>query len=402
MDHPKYQLINGNCLEVLKQLPDNSIHCVCTSPPYFLMRDYGLPKTTWEDGWVGCLGLEPSPEMYVSHMVEIFREIKRVLHKTGTCWLNLGDKYAGDTGGRGNYANVTDKQNSNLGSLSISKTVKWNHPTIKKKDAIGIPWMVAFALRTDGWYLRSDIIWLKPNCLPGSYTDRPVLAHEYIFLLSKSERYYYDHIAVQEPAAWDRWGKQTIKKGNQGTASWIEEKGKEELEEKTHKNKRTVWSIPTANFPEAHFAVMPNALVEPCVLAGTSAGGCCPECGNPLVRKVDKERVATRPGKNNKHDSTEMANRDPGRHITTYETKGWEKTCNHDFVEPVPCKVMDIFNGAATVGEVALSKDRDYIGIELNPEYIEISRRRLEKIDPIFIEESEIFKIGDINDTNKS
>jgi len=217
-------------------IPDNSVDCVVTSPPYWGLRDYDTN---------GQVGLESTPEEYCTVMVEVFREVWRVLKPTGTLWLNLGDSYASDTKG------------------------------LKSKDLVGIPWRVAFALQADGWYLRSDIIWSKPNPMPESVTDRPTKAHEYVFLLTKSPRYYYDDDAIKEPSTEMRSGNHSRKANHQdnranfGVSIPYEPDG-------TGRNKRSVWEITTQSYPEAHFATFPEKLVEPCILAG------CPPSGTVL------------------------------------------------------------------------------------------------------------------------
>ena len=261
-----------------------SVDCVVTSPPYWGLRDYGV---------TGQIGDEATHGEYVAHMVEVFREVWRVLKPEGTLWLNLGDSYAGS----GKGPSVRPEQH-------MPGATRKPPPGIKPKDLVGIPWRVAFALQDDGWWLRSDIIWSKPNPMPESVTDRPTRAHEYLFLLTKSARYHYDSDAIREPAEWARWGKQTVVKGTPGTGSWIGQRSKEELHERARatdkqrghgrrhagfndrwdamtreeqwamgRNKRDVWEIATRPYAEAHFATFPEALVDPCILAGCPVGG---------------------------------------------------------------------------------------------------------------------------------
>ena len=723
MKDPRYQIIQGNTLDILKKLPDNSIHCCVTSPPYFNLRSY-LPSDHADKH--NEIGSEKSPEEYVEKMVELFREVKRVLRKDGTCWLNIGDSYANDKGGRGRYP-ASKKQCSNKGSM-FEDTKKWKHSSIKKGDMIGIPWLLAFALREDGWYLRSDIIWClsrstylyvksqkgempmtvrelsrlnpstiklwnghkwvkmlgmsksgriekqieiilrsgerircsknhtwptknkglvkaidlktgdimercvlpepetpicpefipdnigwliglylaegslsggdqaiqissnvdeteyrlskiepivkkyggkvscfytggkgasiniyskiilslirnyihgnnaknkslkvscwqrnnaflkfllegyldgdghkdpknsryrigftrnynlerdmriicsrlnyiltlnpsiseikklnkfypsfrgeirinksqhfncksreeiieiktakvstywdigvdsddhlfslssgilthnsKPNVMPSSVKNRPTSSHEHVFLLTKNSKYFYDYFSIVETVAkeskkryeYSFGGKKnkTLKESNNPTAIVGDR------EYKPYKNKRDVWIINNKPFKKAHFAVMPLELAETCIKAGSSEKGCCPECGSPMNRILDKKRVATRPGKNNKADSTKMANLDPQRHIAVYggEDK-WVIDCEHYFSDTEPCIVLDPFNGAGTTGVAAVRNGRNYIGIELNKEYIDIAKERLKTVDPLVIEEKEIFNIGE-------
>jgi DNA modification methylase len=319
------KIYQGDVLKVLKTFPDESIHCCVTSPPYWGLRDYGLE---------GQLGLESTPEEYVEKMVEVFREVKRVLRKDGILWLNLGDTYAG-SGKAGNNPEY-QKRHMQFGKIEIKERMGKPIPSmkigLKPKDLVGIPWMVAFALRADGWYLRQDIIWHKPNPMPESVKDRCTKAHEYIFLLSKSRHYYYDQEAIKEPAAYDG-RKDTLLKGSpkyekgvlpgqvaHSMAARGHERWKKNERGEYVRNKRSVWTIPTKPFKEAHFATFPEKLIEPCILAG------CPEGGI----------------------------------------------------------VLDPFMGSGTTAVVALKHNRNYIGIELNPEYIKIAEKRVSECDVIF------------------
>lgn len=256
-------LHKGNALDVLKGLPDGSARCCVTSPPYWGLRDYGEP---------GQLGLEPTPEEYVAKMVEIFREVRRVLAVDGTLWLNLGDSYNGSQqkGGKG-YISGSGKSNP-----WIENSKPRNVANLKPKDLVGIPWRVAFALQADGWYLRSDIIWAKPNPMPESVTDRPTKAHEYIFLMSKSERYYYDGDAVREPqsiSSIERWNGNNYRRNPQVSkkTGHLQTNKEQSLGcNPLGRNKRSVWTVSTQPFPGAHFAVFPPSLIKPCILAGSA------------------------------------------------------------------------------------------------------------------------------------
>ena len=267
-------------------IPDNSVDCVVTSPPYWGLRDYGLE----EQG----IGLEQTPEEYCANMVEVFREVWRVLKPTGTLWLNLGDSYAGSTTlGR----NDVDRKYPG----SINKGLEAAHGTrqmpngLKSKDLVGIPWRVAFALQADGWYLRSDIIWSKPNPMPESVTDRPTKAHEYVFLLTKSPRYYYDADAIRETA--QDWGARdrSNNKTHSGLTGLAPHSGLTGAHDGDQgRNKRSVWEITTQPYPEAHFATYPEKLVEPCILAG------CPQDGvvlDPFAGSGTTLAVAQRLGR---------------------------------------------------------------------------------------------------------
>jgi DNA modification methylase len=364
------KIYQGDALSVLKTFPDNSIDTCITSPPYFQQRDYGT--ATWIGGDPNCdhkpkfkksrsatvgndvkdigktyydsvckkcgavrddkqIGLEATPEMYVQNIVEIFREVRRVLKKEGTLWINLGDTYNGSGkassgGGRGEHSKI---QQGSEGSLQIE--FRTEIEGYKPKDLIGIPWMVGFALRSDGWYLRQDIIWHKKNCMPASVTDRCTTAHEYIFLMSKSLRYYYDQKSILEPAQFDG-RKDTFFKGSikykdsgqtfaeRGHEIWKKEND-ENGEEVFVRNKRSVWEVNLRPFREAHFAVFPGKLVIPMIKAGCPKGGI----------------------------------------------------------------VLDPFIGSGTVAIESRRLERNFIGIELNPKYIEMANKRIKQKLGIFL-----------------
>jgi DNA modification methylase len=298
----------GDALAVLRRMRSRTVHCCVTSPPYFGLRDYGVD---------GQIGLESTPEAYVAKMVAVFREVRRVLRDDGTCWLNLGDSYATTTKGDGGH---NPKQDSNHGSWIPDR--KWSiAPGLKPKDLIGIPWRVAFALQADGWYLRSDIIWHKPNPMPESVRDRPTKAHEYLFLLSKSERYYYDAGAIAERSIdpeshrgrGRRFSDAFTQSDPQGKAATRTGFAKLTGRVFSTRNRRSVWTVTPKPFKGAHFATFPPKLIEPCILAGSPVGG----------------------------------------------------------------RVLDPFNGAGTTGLVAVQCGRRYVGIDINPEYLAMSRERI-------------------------
>jgi len=300
------KILQGDAKAVLTTLDSKSVNCCVTSPPYYGLRDYG------EDEQVG---LEDTPEKYVERIVDIFREVKRVLKDDGTLWLNLGDSYNGNKKG-----NPETNKNPNVVNDSFEKKL-WKGA--KTKDLIGIPWMVAFALRADGWYLRQDIIWHKPNPMPESVKDRCTKSHEYIFLLSKSQKYYYDYEAILEPFTENsdmeyrknlRLGKSYKSGDNNPYKKNTPLAGNRKMTElREGKNKRSVWKVPTKPYKEAHFATYPEKLIEPCILAG------CPEGG----------------------------------------------------------VVLDPFSGAGTTSLVCKNLNRKYINIELNPEYVVLQKERL-------------------------
>lgn len=357
----------GDCLNVLRAMPDNSVHCCVTSPPYWGLRDYGHD---------GQIGLEDTPEAYVARMVEVFREVKQVLRNDGTLWLNLGDSYNGSqqTGGTKSISGTGKSQpHGGLAKKAVG---------LKPKDLVGIPWRVAFALQADGWWLRQDIIWHKPNPMPESVTDRCTKSHEYVFLLTKSKQYFYDAEAVKEPAiyAGDNRGARSDSRRGTKCNSMSGITG-------NFRNKRSVWTITTKPYSGAHFAVMPMDLVEPCIKAGTSEKGCCPTCGNPWERVVNSIRVMRhelpkddpnyRPARYaRKSNGTDDYANGGAQAFSKTTTTGWIPTCTCGG-DPVPCTVLDPFSGSGTVGVVSTKLSRNYVGIELNPEYLALSEQRL-------------------------
>ena len=301
-------LYHGKCLDVLRQLPDGLVNTGVTSPPYFGLRDYGVD---------GQIGLEPTPEEFVASLVEVFREFKRVLRDDGTLWVNLGDSYNA-AGRSGHGTRIGFKQGTNRASDTGADNCRPSVATLKEKDLIGIPWRVAFALQADGWYLRQDIIWNKPNPMPESVTDRCTKAHEYIFLLSKSPRYYFDSVAMREPANRPEGAGNKSHKGKtayeDGDEKMRTKVGLTEIGPREFRNKRSVWTVTPKPYKEAHFATYPPDLIEPCILAG------CPPFG----------------------------------------------------------VVCDPFMGSGTTAEVAERNDRRWVGAELNSEYCDLIVKRLE------------------------
>ena len=262
LDH----IYTGDCLEVLKTLPDESVHCCITSPPYYALRDYGVD---------GQIGREATPKEYISRLTEVFTEVRRVLRSDGTLWLNISDTYAGK-GNQGSYVDAKNPKGRNGQAVALNYKVEGCKP----KDMIGIPWMLAFALRDFGYYLRSDIIWHKTNCLPESVKDRPSKCYEHIFLLSKSPKYYYDYKAIQEPIKEVTAARYT--RGRSGKAKYSGAQASQGIDRKTDavtdesrrfKRKRDVWEVSTNTFRmNEHFAMYPEKLIEPCILAGSKAG----------------------------------------------------------------------------------------------------------------------------------
>jgi DNA modification methylase len=393
-------ILQGDVVEQLRTLPDCSVQCVCTSPPYWGLRDYGVE---------GQIGLEKTPEGYTQKMVDVFREVRRVLRDDGTLWLNLGDSYASGKGtcynpGGGEESLGQERKAEGCHPLDRGNKSTLSESGLKPKDLVGIPWRVAFALQSDGWYLRSDIIWSKPNPMPESVTDRPTKAHEYVFLLSKKAKYYYDADAVREPL--QECSIERAKYGWNGTMVF-DENGKETYRSQpdpvdkmgerwsptSGRNRRTVWEIATQPTPEAHFATFPEALVEPCIKAGTSERGCCPVCGAGWERVVDKpiaptemftktrvkedekDLIFAHRKNGEKHGSGQKLQnwRDEHPPVTT----GWQPTCSCSHDETIPCTVLDPFGGSGTTGLVARNLKRDCILIELNPAYVKIMKKKL-------------------------
>lgn len=315
------RLFNGSALNVLRTLPDGSVNCGVTSPPYYGLRDYKVD---------GQIGLEETPEEYVAKLVDVFREVRRVLKDDGTLWVNIGDSYAGSGPSGARYQSKTTKEREGKttdGAFRISKSLIERGltyaekkpippPGLKSKDLIGIPWMLAFALRADGWYLRQDIIWAKPNPMPESVTDRCTKAHEYIFMLSKSARYYYDQDAIKEPAIYgddDRKGRalEAHKRNPTASVNGIRPRSdKQRGHSRRHagfnkrwdamekaeqcsgmRNKRSVWTVATKPYAEAHFATYPPELIRPCILAGCPVGGVVldPFAGSGITALVANE-----------------------------------------------------------------------------------------------------------------
>ena len=253
-----FRVIIGDCIEGMRSLPDQSVHTCVTSPPYFGLRDYGMD---------GQIGLEATPDAFVARLVDVFREVRRVLRDDGTLWLNLGDTYAGYHGNKN--ASYEDAPSNKGGYFENQRKTLVNHNGIKNKDLIGIPWRVAFALQADGWYLRQDIIWHKPNPMPESVTDRCTKAHEYLFLLSKSDRYFFDAEAIKEPSR----GREKFGNSRAIVHADRQDCDRQDMTPTVDRNKRSVWAVATSPFKGAHFATFPPDLIEPCILAGSPVGG---------------------------------------------------------------------------------------------------------------------------------
>jgi site-specific DNA-methyltransferase (cytosine-N4-specific) len=504
---PDFTLLNCDVLLALRALPDELVHCVVTSPPYWGLRDYGTGL--WEGGDPDCdhlesrpsrtaasvassgleggktmihgshvygqecghcgarrqdrqLGLEATPDEYVARMVEVFREVRRVLRSDGTVWCNLGDSYAAQGGGKaeGQY----EEKRVDGATYQFPRTP----PTgLKPKDLVGIPWRLAFALQADGWYLRSDIIWSKSNPMPESVTDRPTKSHEYVFLLTKSPRYFFDQEAVREPyqpdslrptkesygahrpletvppghptEAYPEYHHSGLGRGPDGRRKTNVQGADGSLQHRdgerwpnSGRNVRSVWEIATQPYPLAHFATYPEELVRRCILAGTSERGCCPECGKPWEREIERgpshyeqirgERSWREMDEESLRRGTTIARGAGGHTRTEHGTVpslrpsrrtdlGFAPTCGCNLLannaagaarfagasatmatreseqgglvqvlHPIPCTVLDPFLGSGTTAYVARKHGRRTIGIELNPDYCALAARRMQQL----------------------
>lgn len=385
----RFRLLTGDALTVLQSLPTRSVQTCITSPPYWGLRDY--------NGITGQVGLEATPEAYVAAMVAVFREVRRVLRDDGTLWLNLGDSYATQGGSRALIVNtLTGQGNRREAEVDASRKIPLG---FKVKDLIGIPWRVALALQADGWYLRSDIIWSKPNPMPESVQDRPTKSHEYLFLLAKSEKYFYDADAIREthkPESLTRYEyglkmtpvPQAIKGSlRDRIAEGVGNSHRmgDYVNNNGH-NKRSVWTVVVRPYPRAHYATFPKQLVEPCVRAGTSAQGACVSCGAPWERVLDDGTlVRVREGSDTSggsalveakgvHGASSIFATGEKRVRATVE---WAPSCGCKSDTTEPCLVLDPFCGTGTVGEVALDYGQAFIGIDLDPKSIRLAAHRM-------------------------
>ena len=480
-------VLEGNVRRVLQDFPDGFFHCAVTSPPYYGLRNYGTDGQVWggdpncthdwnevhppgyrgsdtkpgpmqHEGnknrenltsntcmkcgaWKGELGLEPTPDMYVQHLVEIFRELRRVLRDDGVLWLNIGDSYAGGGGASGHTA-----ETKNLGSkTSEYGAVKSGGKTygLKPKDLIGIPWLLAFTLRADGWYLRADLPWIKRNSMPSSVRDRPSSSIEHVFLLAKSQKYYYDYVAAMQPVAessikrvnqpnFDNqsggekdYGKNGVNPSQSARKGIVNFKNRMVKQDALGKQTYTgfndryedpgtglrfmrdsdfffrTWQgmlhnengepmalvVNPRGYKGAHFACFPVQLVEPMILAGTSEKGVCPECGAPWVRLAKKTFVPQEDvkdpsklakGSNKGMDESNGWGETP-RGSNSFETTGWAPSCSCNAGEPVPARVSDLFAGSCSTGVACYWNNRDFYGIELKHEYCELGRKRMQE-----------------------
>ena len=425
----------GHVIGRLRQLAAGSVHMVVTSPPYWGLRDYKNPPTAWGgdeacahewgeqergrrqdvlpsesseagrlgsndvqagqndggrlcrrcDAWLGQLGLEPTPDLYVEHIVEVFREVRRVLRADGTLWLSLGDCFShGGCGARDQERWPKQSRNDHI-PVHAKKLFG-----LKPKDLVGIPWRAAFALQADGWWLRSDVVWHKRSPMPENVRDRPTRSHEFVFLLAKAERYYYDWFSVMEPDCGHHGSSNGYARperlsfdGRGSDDPWVPGGGR---------HLRDVWTLSSSPYPDAHFAVFPESLVEPCVKAGTSERGCCTVCGAPWKRLVKRTRLldgepwpdATAMRTTSISEPTSAQGVAHRRITSRVTSEGWTATCGHAEADCCPATVLDPFAGSGTTGVVASRLGRSFVGIDLNPEYAQMARRRIEAAAPLF------------------
>lgn len=445
---PRWYIAQGDAIKNLRKMPDGDVHCVVTSPPYWALRDYGVD---------GALGFESTPEEYIEAMLEVFREVRRVLRPDGSLWLNMGDTYSAPAKG-----NLNGQARSTLEGLigtqlaavpGISKIVSW----LKPKDLVGIPWRLVMAMQVDGadvgavravekaqeaildeyresgesppdkvlavlerlhaeyvgakgesWWLRTEVIWHKLNPMPESVTDETVArdpgGDEWRRVnLWRGQDYFYDEVAVKQENTPGTVERNSHKRTPYPRAYYDNEDSQHDTglggyyaREKigpSGANLRTVWPLPTQAYPEAHFATYPERLVEPCIKAGTSEAGVCPECGAPWERVVAMTEECSAMLRtagawvDNEGKPDEHTNRHPKGHPSQvpekYHTTGWQRTCEHD-AEPIPATVLDPFAGSGTTGVVALRLGRSFLGIELNPEYLKMAERRIVGDAPLF------------------
>jgi DNA modification methylase len=387
----RWAIALGDVRSELAKLPDNSVHTVFTSPPYYGLRDYGV---------AGQIGLEPTLEENIRVLVDVFREVRRVLRADGTCWVNIGDIYAGG-GKSGGGMFMAQRRNDSWGTAATLKGWKKPPAGLKPKDLTLLPARIALAMQADGWWLRAEIIWEKPTAMPEAARDRPTKSHEQLYLFSKSGQYFYDGFAIREPstgtsrARLHRVGPKTEDADPayvRGNARYLAS-----LQHPVEtRNARSVWCIPVDKQPvldgdtQKHYATFPKALARQGILAGTSERGCCAKCGAPHRRLVEKTRLldgkpaAIKPMRTTSKAAPSSAQGVNHARVTlAMRDVGWRATCSCN-ADIVPCVVLDPFMGSGTTALAAIGIGRRAIGIELNPEYVERARNRLRADSPLF------------------
>lgn len=462
-----YRILEGHFLDVARAIPDASVHVCVTSPPYYGLRSYGtepqiwLPdknaescnhdwqpikqyKDSWRRGvasagfysdktrmptqrnrtpqelhdgrwtkteycatcnaWRGELGQEPSPALYIEHLVQVFAEVWRILRPDGTLWVNIGDSHYNYRPGKHDdaraqgYNRLTNGNARGIPSFTAKRGYKIEG--LKEKDLIGVPWMVAFALREFGWYWRSECHWIKPNPLSESVEDRPTKNHEAILLFSKSESYFYDKWAITEPPTGNAHSR--LGKNGNGTGKRLlspESRNNDSYRAGTAgvicpggRNKRTFWVMNVQGYPDdEHYAAFAEALPETCIKAGSSEVGCCSACGAPWKRIVLKPEKALS-DKDNLEDRWRRTARERGIDIDNAITGdsitlGWRRGCACYAGSPVSCRVLDPFSGRGTTGTVAVRFGRDFVGTDLKPDYVTMSRKNIHAEAPLWVKE---------------
>lgn len=387
-----FRLLLGDVRDQLRELDRHSVHCVVTSPPYHGLRDYGVE---------GQIGREATWQEHLAVLGDVFREVHRVLRPDGVLWLNYGDAYAQQ--GRAatpeeHAANAARAEAKGYHTGAFSDQTGWDRAAgtatggLKPKDLMGMPWRLALALQDAGWWLRADCIWSKSNPTPEPPRGRPTVSHEYVFLLAKSERYFYDGEAVRVPhkRLWDETNGGSMRttpelqaEAHAGRAhAGRAHAGPYPLPNPGGRNLWTVWHFPTQAFPGSgeHFATFPEELARICIAAGTSEKGCCPACGAPWRRVLEARHVGdlSRHGSRAETRLTKGNGFSPPPDHVPPATIGWEPTCQCPAHEPVPCTVLDPFAGSGTTGVVALRLGRSFVGVELNPAYHALATRRLD------------------------
>lgn len=354
----KYKLLVGDSLTELSRIEDKSVQCIVTSPPYYQMRDYGVDNQ---------LGQEDTPEEYIQKLVDIFKECRRVLRDDGICWINIGDTYNNNNGFSRSSEKYQRKGRAN--GTDHKKAIK--HNRIKYKDLMGLPWMLAFALQEDGWYLREDIIYSKTNPMPDGAKDRPCRSHEYVFMFTKKAKYYYDYFNIMEFCQNNITNKTRF--GARNAEGTYRNDTEREVSQANKKQKRSVWTLPVSSYKGHHFATYPQELIEPCIKSSIPDKGCCSKCKAPYERIVEKVQVP--------HDCKEG-------YVVQLRGDKWIAQCDCK-QEITKSYVLDPFMGSGTTALVSLKNNANFIGIEINPKYLEIARNRIRKFEPIFAEELE-------------